>query len=116
MSNCEELREVPAWNKMAIEGLGMNEKGIPRWQGVEGRVRKGSRLGTHRSPYSEGKRGVFRRYREPEEAERGHRRGLHQKAAGNIVKCPREVTWKNKAETSGCGSKGCDHGVILGKW
>lgn len=29
MANYEELREVPAWNKMAIEGLGMNEKGIP---------------------------------------------------------------------------------------
>lgn len=40
MSNCEELREVPAWNKMAIEGLGMDEKGIQGWQGVEGRVRK----------------------------------------------------------------------------
>lgn len=43
--------------------------------------------------------------REPDEVGRGHRRRFHQKVAGDIVKCHREVTWKNKGETSGCGQR-----------
>lgn len=38
--DCLDLREVPGWNKMAIEGLGVNEKEIQGRQRAKGRVRK----------------------------------------------------------------------------
>lgn len=58
--NCWELREVPGLNKMIVEGLEVNEKGIQGWQGIEGRERNVKWTGSLNNPTIQKGRGAFR--------------------------------------------------------
>lgn len=59
--DCWELREVPGLNKMIVEGLEVNEKGIQGWQGTEGRVRNVKWTGSLNDPTIQKGREAFRR-------------------------------------------------------